>query len=86
MDKPVLPGDDPYRGTGRTTRLMVKAISDALQAGGEWVDFIDHCYTCRETARDFRDQIKGMCTSLDLKVRLRLAGNVVQIKCGISGK
>lgn len=40
--------DDPMRGTGRTTGLMLKVIGEALLAPGKWIEFKDHHDDCRE--------------------------------------
>lgn len=72
--------DDPLRGTGRTTGLMLKAISEALLNHCTWVEFSDHHNQCREKAAMWVEVLEMLCGQLGLRdMRIRCRGNQVWI-------
>ena len=76
--------DDPMRGTGRTTGLMLIAIGDALLHPGQWRRFQDHRPITAATAVLYSCPLGRLCAKLGLKMRVRRGamrrnGNVVEI-------
>lgn len=66
-------GDDPRRGSGRTTGLMLKAIEGALLNPGEWVEFVDHTGSVQAN-NELAYQIERMAAACGLRymhVRMR---------------
>lgn len=73
--------DDPLRGTGRTTGLMLLAIGGALTHQGQWVDFIDHFGRGFRHQRVFASRLRSLCQSLGLScMDVKPLRNKVQIK------
>lgn len=64
--------EDPLRGTGRTTGLMLVAIGKAMLAPDEWVEFVDHAPTCRWGRRELAKVVRMFCAgcmfTIDVKV------------------
>lgn len=71
--------DDPKRGTGRTTALMLKTIAAAIEHPGEWIEFVDHHPMTPAIASSLRESLIQMsldiglvechCESIGTKVR-----------------
>ena len=61
-------GDLRFRGTGRSTGLMLQAISEAILCSGHEAVFKDHheCVTM-DSLHLFRDRMRTMCTKLGLR-------------------
>lgn len=69
--------DDPLRGTGRTTGLMLKAIGEALLSRCTWVEVADH-YPRDPTL--LLDTIELLCAQLGLQfMRTRIRGERVYV-------
>ena len=67
--------DDPGRGTGRTTALMLQAIAQALLWPDQWQEFRDHAepagMTLAQTAAatgGLRAKAKALGLTLDIEV------------------
>ncbi|HEY4258592.1 MAG TPA: hypothetical protein VGM98_00470 [Schlesneria sp.] len=58
---------DPKRGTGRTTALMLAAISQALLNQGKWIDFVDHAEMGPRQNLAIRAALSFMFVRLGLK-------------------
>jgi hypothetical protein len=77
--------DDPRRGTGRSTGLMLKAISEALLNHCTWVEFVDHAYDATYPATPqhadmWLETIEMVCSELGLRsMRVRTRGNRIWI-------
>ena len=73
-----IPVDDPQRGTGRSTGLMLKAISEALLNRCTWVEFHDHY---RGVGDDWAvDSLEMLCVQIGLQwMRVHSRGSRVWI-------
>ncbi len=72
--------DDPNRGTGRTTSLMLRALSEAIAQPGEWVEYIDHHAHDVASAAHHASNLAGLADAVGLDhMRLRTAGRRVYI-------
>ncbi len=73
-------GQDPNRGTGRTTGLMLIALGQAALARGEWVEFRDHMpHTC-SSARHHCQNLRSLARHNGLFVEIRRTGAKVEIR------
>ena len=72
--------DDPNRGTGRTTGLILQALGNAALARGKSVEFIDHCPHTYESARAWRQLVKDRAEYLNLKMEVSREGNRVFVR------
>ena len=70
---------DPYRDTGRTTGLMLKALADAVLARGAKVQFVDHWPHTQHGARRMAVKIVSFASALGLLVKVRCEGSSVFI-------
>jgi hypothetical protein len=70
--------DDPLRGTGRSTGLMLKAISEAILNRCNWVRFNDHFVV--NDAGLWADVLEMLCAQLGLHyMQIRTRGSEVWI-------
>jgi hypothetical protein len=76
--------DDPLRGTGRTTGLMLKAIGDALLKPDEWVEFVDHYGHDRNVAESHAEQLRWVAEAVGLTIKTRIAMARVFVKSPVS--
>ena len=64
--------EDPLRGTGRTTGLMLVAIGKAMLAPDEWVEFVDHApassWRRRQLAKGIKAFVASVMFTIDTKV------------------
>jgi Spy/CpxP family protein refolding chaperone len=63
--------NDPNRGTGRTTGLMLQALGNAALACGAEVEFVDHWPHTHHAAHRMERQIEGMAETLGLLMDVR---------------
>jgi hypothetical protein len=63
--------DDPWRGTGRTTGLILTAIGNALLNPGKVVLFVDHAMMTRDHSRKMQESVEEIIASLGLRLRVR---------------
>jgi hypothetical protein len=69
---------DPVRPTGKTTSLMLKAIAAAIDAHGEWVQFIDHTGKADEY---YTQRLKAMIKLMGLQMSVRRqSGRSIQLR------
>lgn len=64
--------EDPSRGTGRTTALMMTVLAKASSSPGEWIEFHDHYQHWRNHAHIFAKTIKGLAKGTGLNYDVRL--------------
>jgi hypothetical protein len=62
------------RGTGRTTALYMKAITEALENPGKSVEFIDHYPHNWMIAKQHEDALKGILGKLHLNITVQIKG------------
>jgi hypothetical protein len=62
--------DDPKRGTGRTTALMLHAIAHALESPDRWVLYRDHYAHPISMNRTYIRCIQGMVQRLALTIEV----------------
>ena len=62
------------RGTGRTTALYMKAITEALENPGKSVEFIDHYPHNWMIAKQHEDALKGILVQLHLDIIVQTKG------------
>jgi len=85
MKSKTLRKDDPLRGTGRTTALMLQAIAGALLRPNEFVPFKDHCPKgCLATTRAHCDTICHLIDLLGLSMTIRIEGGAVYVESPIA--
>jgi len=71
---------DPDRGTGRTTGLMLQAISKALLNKGENIEFIDHAKQGYNEAVNHSDRMECIIDGLWLSMCVSVRGNRVFVR------
>lgn len=76
--------DDPKRGTGRTTGLMLKALGEAALARGSEVEFVDHFPHTHSSADRMAHQLRSMAEMLGLLVSVRRDGSRVFVSSSMS--
>ena len=64
------------RGTGRTTALYMKAITEALENPGKSVEFIDHYPHNWMNAKQHEDALKSILFQLHLDIIVQTKGQV----------
>jgi hypothetical protein len=62
------------RGTGRTTALYMKAITEALENPGKSVEFIDHYPHNWMIAKQHEDALKRILVKLHLDIIVQIKG------------
>ncbi len=62
------------RGTGRTTALYMKAITEALENPGKTVEFIDHYPHCWSNVTFHTDNLRDIIKKLGLDIVLSTKG------------
>ncbi len=62
------------RGTGRTTALYMKAITEALENPGKSVEFIDHYPHNWTIAKQHEDALKRILVQLHLDIIVQIKG------------
>jgi hypothetical protein len=62
------------RGTGRTTALYMKAITEALENPGKSVEFIDHYPHKWERAKQHEDALKMIIEKLNYNIIVQTKG------------
>ena len=62
------------RGTGRTTALYMKAITEALENPGKSVEFIDHYPHNWMIAKQHEDALKSILVQLHLDIIVQIKG------------
>ena len=62
------------RGTGRTTALYFKCITEALENPGKSVEFIDHYPHNRMIAKQHEDALKVILHKLNLNIIVQTKG------------
>jgi hypothetical protein len=62
------------RGTGRTTALYFKCITEALENPGKSVEFIDHYPHNWMIAKQHEDALKGILGKLHLNITVQTKG------------
>ena len=62
------------RGTGRTTALYMKAITEALENPGKSVEFIDHYPHNWMIAKQHEDALKSILGKLHLNITVQTKG------------
>jgi hypothetical protein len=62
------------RGTGRTTALYMKAITEALENPGKSVEFIDHYPHNCMIAKQHEDALKRILVKLHLDIIVQIKG------------
>ncbi len=62
--------DDPLRGTGRTTALMLRAIAEAIEKPHTPVEFRDHVRTCHRNKEVLAKCLSRMIETLQLKINV----------------
>lgn len=62
------------RGTGRTTALYMKAITEALENPGKSVEFIDHYPHNWNAAKQHEDALKSIILKLNLNIIVQTKG------------
>ena len=72
--------DDPNRGTGRTTGLILMALGNAALARGKSVEFIDHCPHTRERACTWKEEIAAKAELLNLSMEVTRKGSRVFVR------
>lgn len=65
------------RGTGRTTALYMKAITEALENPGKTVEFIDHYPHTRESAKDHTINLRNIIEKLGYNIDVNLIGTEI---------
>jgi len=74
--------NDPNRGTGRTTALLLHAIAEALEHPNTWIPFQDHAnHTDPEL---FANALANMANNLRLTMRVRIHANQAWIMSPIA--
>ena len=68
------------RGTGRTTALILDALSRAINASGEEVEFVDHHKMCQAKAKSMKTAISERCVSNGLLMIVRREGRRVFLR------
>jgi ribose 5-phosphate isomerase len=76
--------NDPNRGTGRTTGLMLQALGNAVMARGADVEFVDHWPHTHHAAHRMKCQIEAMAETLGLLMDVRRDGARVFVRSRIS--
>ena len=75
--------DDPNRGTGRTTGLMLQALGNAALSRGAEVEFIDHWRHTHYAAHRMERQLMAMAETLGLLMDVRRDGARVFVRSRI---
>jgi NTP pyrophosphatase (non-canonical NTP hydrolase) len=75
--------DDPMRGTGRTTALMLHAIASALQQPDEWVQFHDHAKSDIGHQLRHLDAIGHVAAALHLTLDVEIVGSEIRLRSPI---
>jgi hypothetical protein len=76
--------DDPNRGTGRTTGLMLQVLGNAAMARGAEVEFADHWPHTRHAAHRMERQLEAMAETLGLLMDVRRDGARLFVRSRIS--
>jgi hypothetical protein len=66
--------EETTRGTGRTTALYMKVITEALENPGKSVEFIDHYPHNWMIAKQHEDALKGILVQLHLDIIVQTKG------------
>jgi len=74
------------RGTGRTTALYMKAITEALENPGKSVEFIDHYPHNWMIAKQHEDALKGILLKLHLDIIVHIKGQAQVYLCNKFGQ
>jgi len=64
-------------GTGRTTALYMKAITEALENPGKTIDFIDHYPHTRESSKDHTINLRNIIKKLGYAIDVNLIGTEI---------
>jgi hypothetical protein len=75
--------DDPNRGTGRTTGLMLQALGNAALRRGAEVEFVDHWKHTYRAAGCMKRQLAAMVKTLGLLMDVRRDGTRVFLRSRI---
>ena len=67
------------RGTGRTTALYMKAITEALENPGKTVEFKDHYPHTRESAKDHTINLRNIIEKLGYNIDVNLIGTEIYL-------
>jgi hypothetical protein len=73
------------RGTGRTTALYMKAITEALENPGKSVEFIDHYPHNWMIAKQHEDALKRILVQLHLDIIVQIKGQAQIYLCNKFG-
>jgi ribonuclease D len=65
------------RGTGRTTILYHKAITEALENSGKSVEFVDHYPHTQESAKDHTINLRNIIKKLGYAIDVNLIGTEI---------
>ncbi len=76
--------DDPARGTGRTTGLMLQAMANAILNPDQDVEFVDHAPASVESARLLEWCLKDHARALGLTLRVRRIGQRLFVRSPMS--
>lgn len=72
--------EDPLRGAGRTTGLMLVAIGTALLKPDEWVEFTDHYERGPSHADIYAQSIRAAAYLLGITVDVEVRGGSVWVR------
>lgn len=72
--------EDPLRGTGRTTGLMLIAIGNAMLSPDQWITFRDHFTHTTDSAPIYASLIKGLCKAHGFKIDVQCVGGLVRVR------